>query len=83
MHAMLCTTPSIYGLEYIGSIKVLPTDVNNWETAKVLKDKCRYINREQDLGMTELRQAKLSSEFELIYPANFLRYTKFGRFLRL
>ncbi|RKZ78404.1 MAG: hypothetical protein DRQ35_06040 [Gammaproteobacteria bacterium] len=80
MHAMLRTAPSIYGLEHIGSIKVLPTDVNNWETAKVLKDKCRYINGEQDLGMTGLRQAKLSSESELIYPANFYAILSLGVF---
>lgn len=32
----------------------------NHETAKYLKDRCRYINREQDLGIQGLRQAKLS-----------------------
>jgi hypothetical protein len=46
----------------------------NWETAKALKDKCRYINREQDLGIPGLRQAKLSYEPELIYPSYFLSF---------
>lgn len=50
------------------------SQIINWETAKVLKDKCRYINREQDLGIPGLRQAKLSYEPELIYPAYFLSF---------
>ncbi|MEW5693284.1 MAG: phosphatidylglycerol lysyltransferase domain-containing protein [Candidatus Hydrogenedentota bacterium] len=32
----------------------------NWETAKYLLDKCKYINREQDMGIPGLRQAKMS-----------------------
>ncbi len=44
----------------------------NWETAKQLKHRCRYINREQDLGVPGLRKAKLSYDPELLYPAYFL-----------
>ncbi len=50
----------------------------NWETAKILKDQCRYVNREQDLGIPGLRQAKLSYDPELIYPANYLRFKTEG-----
>ena len=36
----------------------------NHETAKFLRTKCRYLNREQDLGIQGLRQAKKSYEPE-------------------
>jgi len=43
--------------------------VINQETTKYLRNKCVYLNREQDLGIKGLRQAKLSYEPErLIVP---------------
>lgn len=36
--------------------------VINHETAKYLQDVCQYVNREQDLGIKGLRQAKMSYE---------------------
>jgi uncharacterized protein len=44
----------------------------NWETAKSLSAKYKYINREQDLGIDGLRQAKKSYSPEYIVSAYFL-----------
>ncbi len=46
----------------------------NQETAKFLKGKTRYINREQDLGIPGLRQAKLSYEPHHLFTPYILRF---------
>ncbi len=48
----------------------------NWETAKFLAAKYKYINREQDLGIEGLRRAKKSYEPEYIVSAYFLERKK-------
>jgi hypothetical protein len=45
----------------------------NWETAKILAPKYKYINREQDLGIEGLRRAKKSYLPEYIVSAYFLK----------
>jgi hypothetical protein len=40
----------------------------NWETARYLHKSYRYINREQDMGIEGLRQAKRSYEPEFMVP---------------
>ena len=41
--------------DYDGIYKLI-----NWETAKMVKANCTYINRESDMGVSGLRKAKLS-----------------------
>jgi uncharacterized protein len=50
--------------DYKGAAQVI-----NQETARYLKDKCQYLNREQDLGIKGLRKAKISYDpVQLITP---------------
>ncbi len=48
--------------------------VINMETAQLLKDKTRYLNREQDLGIPGLRQAKLSYEPHHLFIPYLLKF---------
>jgi hypothetical protein len=61
--------------DYKGAAQVI-----NHQTALYLKDRCRYINREQDLGIKGLRQAKMSYEPETLFiphtPPAFARVRK-------
>jgi uncharacterized protein len=50
--------------------------VINWETAKLLAAEYKYINREQDLGIEGLRQAKKSYDPEYVVSAYFLERKK-------
>lgn len=68
-------TPSTYDIQFEkadmnfkGAAQVI-----NQETAKYLQAKCQYLNREQDLGVKGLRQAKMSYEpVELITPSSLI-----------
>ncbi|MCF8126547.1 MAG: phosphatidylglycerol lysyltransferase domain-containing protein [Desulfotignum sp.] len=54
--------------DYKGAAQVI-----NQQTALYLKDRCRYINREQDLGIKGLRQAKMSYEPETLLISHTLK----------
>ncbi len=48
--------------------------VINQETAGFLRDRCLYLNREQDLGIRGLRQAKMSYEPEILFVPYQLKF---------
>lgn len=50
-----------FDYDFKGSAQIV-----DWATAEVLKDKCEYINREQDLGIQGLRKAKLSYDPDIL-----------------
>jgi uncharacterized protein len=54
--------------DYKGAAQVI-----NHQTALYLRDRCRYINREQDLGIKGLRQAKMSYEPDTLFIPHTLR----------
>jgi len=64
-------SPSTYDVQFEKSDPRFKgaAQVINYQTAAYLRNKCRYLNREQDLGIQGLRRAKLSYEpAELIIP---------------
>ena len=50
--------------------------VINHETAKYLRGKCKYLNREQDLGIKGLRQAKTSYDPEFLFEVHTLVFNQ-------
>jgi uncharacterized protein len=56
---------------YKGAAQVI-----NQQTALFLQDRCRYINREQDLGIKGLRQAKMSYEPEKLLVPHTLAFKR-------
>jgi hypothetical protein len=48
------------------------SQVINHETAKYLRGKCQFLNREQDLGIKGLRQAKISYDPETLFAVHTL-----------
>ncbi|MFO7748703.1 MAG: phosphatidylglycerol lysyltransferase domain-containing protein [Desulfobacteraceae bacterium] len=64
-------SPSTYDVQFEKSDPRFKgaAQVINYHTAAYLRDKCRYLNREQDLGIEGLRRAKLSyGPEQLIIP---------------
>ncbi len=62
--------------KYDSSVKGAAQAVN-WETANAVKGRCRYINREQDLGIEGLRNAKKSYRPD-VFKVDYTLYPKAG-----
>ena len=71
-------TPSTYDIHFEKSDFSFKgaAQVINHETANFLKDKCQYVNREQDLGIKGLRQAKLSWDPHILFKPLMLSFNK-------
>jgi len=71
-------TPSTYDIHFEKSDFSFKgaAQVINHETAKFLKDKCEYVNREQDLGIKGLRQAKLSWDPQILFTPFLLTFSR-------
>jgi len=71
-------TPSTYDIHFEKSDLSFKgaAQVINHETAKYLKDKCEFVNREQDLGIKGLRQAKLSWDPHLVFKPYLLTFNQ-------
>jgi len=71
-------TPSTYDIHFEKSDLSFKgaAQVINHETAKYLKDKCEYVNREQDLGIKGLRQAKLSWDPHILFKPFILTFSQ-------
>jgi len=71
-------TPSTYDIHFEKSDLSFKgaAQVINHETAKYLENKCEYVNREQDLGIKGLRQAKLSWDPHFMFKPFLLTFSQ-------
>ncbi len=71
-------TPSTYDIHFEKSDLSFKgaAQIINHETAKYLKNKCEYLNREQDLGIKGLRQAKQSWDPHILFKPFLLSFSR-------